>query len=88
MEYIKVTASIEDGRTLSYIDDEGDKVLPVLINKEKNGFIDTVLTVEPGYVTVSVDLSNLRGVDKAQERLIEVGGTTPDTPMEIAINVT
>ena len=87
MEYIKVHANIEDGRTLSYIDERAPGALPVLIDKVQNGFVGIVITVEPGYVMIDVDISNLRGVSKTQEKIVEVGGTTPDSPQEVTIDV-
>ena len=49
--------------------------IDVLLNRQKNGKVGEVLTVSEGYVRVSVDLPG------AEEKLVDVTGTTPDLPL-------
>jgi hypothetical protein len=71
MEYIIVTVP---GRERDDID--------VLINAEKNGKVGETLTLgKSGFVMLSVDLSS------AEEKTVDVEGTTPGKPMKITIAV-
>ncbi len=53
--------------------------IDVLINSEKNGKVGEVLILDEGFVMVSVGLSG------AEEKDVDLTGTTPDNPMKIEI---
>jgi hypothetical protein len=57
-----------------------DKV-SVLINGKKNGYVNDTLTLEEGFVKVSVDIKD------AKPKVIELTGTTPTKPAEVTICV-
>ena len=70
MEYLVVKATKET-----------DDPVQVLVNGEKNGYVGEVLTLEEGFVEVSVDMEG------AETKEIELVDTTPTQPMEVTINV-
>ena len=55
------------------------KRVRVLINGEKNGFVNELLMLDEGFVEVSVDLPKVQTVE------IELKNTTSQRPMEVVL---
>ncbi len=71
MEFVKVLVPGRDGQDID-----------VLLNRQRNGKVGEVLTLgDPGFVMVSVDLPG------AEEKEVDVQGTTPQHPQLVEIQV-
>jgi len=70
MEFMKVVVPGKEGQDID-----------VLINKQKNGKANEVLTLGRGFVLVSVDIPG------AEEKTVDLRNTTPSNPKIVEIKV-